>query len=123
MENLIVINYLWILAWAVIVLAAFHLRAKRRERRLEILHKERMAAIEKGVPLPELDGEQAHQRVNPKWSLGVGAILTMLGFGILAALIVSPDENLHRMWSLGLIWVFAGFGFVAYYYLTNERGR
>ena len=123
MENLIVINYIWILAWAVIIVAAFHLRAKRRERRLEMRHKERMAAIEKGVPIPELNWEDGHGRVNPKWPLGVGAILMMIGIGIVAALIISPDEHLHPMWSMGLIWVFAGVGFMAYHELTKERGR
>jgi hypothetical protein len=122
-ENIIVINYVWILAWAVIILAAFHLRAKRRERRLEMLHKERMAAIEKGVPLPELNGEDRHVRVNPKWPLGVGAILMMIGIGIVAALIISPDQHLQPMWSMGLIWVFAGIGFMAYHELTKERAR
>jgi hypothetical protein len=53
----------------------------------------------------------------------VGAILVAVGIGTLAALIISPDENLHRFWSTGLIWMFAGFGFVAYHFLTRERGR
>jgi hypothetical protein len=108
-NDILVMNYLWILAWAVIILVALHLRAKRRERRLEMLHKERIVAMEKGVPIPELNGEHWQARVNPRWPLGIGAILTLIGC------------SLQQHWSLGIIWVFAGLGFVAYYYLTSER--
>jgi hypothetical protein len=120
-NDILVMNYLWILAWAVIILVALHLRAKRRERRLEMLHKERIVAMEKGVPIPELNGEHWQARVNPRWPLGIGAILTLIGCGTVAGLIISPIESLQQHWSLGIIWVFAGLGFVAYYYLTSER--
>ena len=38
----------------ILLLVAWHSRASRRERRQERLHKETMAAMEKGIPLPGL---------------------------------------------------------------------
>jgi hypothetical protein len=121
----------WVFGWVILLLVAWHLRATRRERRLERLHKERMMAMEKGVPLPELpvDDEPARRpllqevvgsiRINPRWPLGLGALSVMLGLGISAALRLSQEDYHYRVWSFGLIPVFLGLGLMLHYWLTQ----
>ena len=78
----------WVFGWVILLLFAWFVRSGRQQRRLELAHKERMMAMEKGIPLPELpDYEDAkrprnalaaeligHIRLNPRWPLGLGAL-------------------------------------------------
>jgi len=125
----------WVFGWVILLLVAWHLRASRRERRQERLHKERMVAMEKGIPLPELpaDDEPGRRplvaelvgsiRINPRWPLGIGALFVMLGIGISAALALSQEEVQYRVWSVGLIPVFFGLGLMLHYALTRPSER
>lgn len=102
----------WAFGWAVILLAIWYLRSPRKERMIERIHKERMTAMEKGIPLPELpDYEEkpgaisrgwSGLRLNPRWPLGVGALLVMAGLGTTIALFLSKEEYHNRVWSFGL---------------------
>jgi hypothetical protein len=122
---------LWVFGWAVVFLTVWYVRGARRQRRLELLHAERMAAIEKGIPMPELPEDDYHRRrsivhqapVNPKWPLGAGAILTMLGVGICLALRLSGDQYHNQIWPFGLIGVFLGGGLILHYFLTRTAGK
>lgn len=122
---------LWVFGWATVFLAVWYVRGARRQRRLELLHAERMAAIEKGIPLPELPDTDYHRRrgplhhshANPRWPLGAGAILTMIGVGICLALSLSGDEYHNQIWSFGLIPVFFGGGLILHYFVTRASGR
>lgn len=81
---------LWVFGWVILLLVAWHLRGLRRRHQLELAHKERMMAMEKGIPLPELPphdepgrptlaAEIVRQiRLNPRWPLGIGALCIML---------------------------------------------
>ena len=125
----------WVFGWVILLLVAWHLRASRRERRQERLHKERMVAMEKGIPLPELPAEDEPSRrplvtelvgsirINPRWPLGIGALFVMLGIGISAALALSQEEVQYRVWSVGLIPVFFGLGLMLHYALTRPSER
>ena len=125
----------WVFGWVILLLVAWHLRASRRERRHERLHKERMVAMEKGIPLPELPAEDEPSRrplvtelvgsirINPRWPLGIGALFVMLGIGISAALALSQEEVQYRVWSVGLIPVFFGLGLMLHYALTRPSER
>jgi hypothetical protein len=119
---------LWVFGWATVFLTVWLVRGARRQRRLELIHAERMAAIEKHVPLPELPDYEtsaspsvlrAAQSANPRWSLGVGAAVLMLGIGVCLALRLSGDEYHNQIWSFGLIGVFLGAGLILHYYLTR----
>ena len=65
----------WVIACAVICVVVWHLRGKRKLEKLQIVHQERMKAMEKGVPLPEFpelsDDEVRLDLVplkcNPRW--------------------------------------------------------
>ena len=54
----LIFSLIWVFGWVILLLLAWHLRAARRQRRLELQHKERMMAMEKGIPLPELPAEE-----------------------------------------------------------------
>lgn len=125
----------WVFGWVILLLVAWHLRNSRRDRRLELQHKERMMAMEKGIPLPELPPELETERrplferavaairINPRWPLGLGALFVMLGTGISVALALSQEAEHYRVWSFGLIPVFFGVGLMLHYALTRPHER
>jgi len=125
----------WILGCAALLVLVWHLRASRRQHRLDLIHRERLAAIEKGVPLPELpdygDGSAdsplaealARLRLDPRWPLGAGAVCIMLGIGTSLALALSGDEYHNQVWPFGLIAVFFGLGLWLHYVLAGRRTR
>jgi hypothetical protein len=127
------LSLVWVFGWAVLLVIAWNLKAARRQKRHEMIHDERMAALAKGIPLPELPdyadsrGESpwadavASLRLNPRWPLGVGAICIMLGTGTSLALRLSGDEYHTQIWSFGLIGIFLGVGLLLHYYLTRPR--
>jgi hypothetical protein len=123
-----------VFGWVLLLILIWHLRTRRRERRLEMIHKERMMAMEKGIPLPELpefaeaSGSSLAEavgaiRINPRWPLGVGAVLAMLGAGISLALWLTPEQDPHNAWPVGLVGVFFGIGLFFHYFLTRPATR
>jgi Domain of unknown function (DUF6249) len=120
-------------ALALAVVLAFiwgrqYLKLRKQHSEREMLHRERLLAMEKGIPLPEfpalveepngslLDYMSASMKhVAPKLTLGCGLILIFGGAGIVASFIIVPDSELHKVWSVGLIPGFIGVGFVLYY--------
>jgi hypothetical protein len=128
----LVYKLLWVFGWAVVFLTVWLVRSARRQRCIEIIHAERMAAIGKGLPLPELPDYDALsdrtlrgsqlQAGNPRWPLGIGAVCLMLGLGIALALRLSGDEYHNQIWPFGLIGVFLGVGLMLHYVLMRPRG-
>ncbi len=116
---------LWVFGWLALLVIVWYVRGQRRQRRLELIHAERMAAIEKGIPLPEMPDYEglAQRRLNPRWPLGVGAAIAMSGLGLCAALYLSGDEYHNQIWSFGLIGVFLGLGLMLHYFLTRYPGH
>jgi len=120
----------WIFGWVTIFMIGRHQRARRREQMLDRIHKERMLAMEKGIPLPELpDYEKANgawaraassTRINPRWPLGVAAITTSVGIGLSVVLFLLGD-NARDAWPVGLLGVFAGLGLCLQYLLTRPK--
>ena len=62
-------------------------------------------------------------KLNPRWPLGVGALVIMAGLGYMVAMLLSADSEAAKIWSMGLIGVFTGFGLILYYYLTRQPER
>ncbi len=123
----------WVFACAAVLIVIWNLRSKRRMEKMALIHEERMKAIDKGVPLPELpelseearmqqfDRSFTHARLNPNWPLGVGLVVMMGGVGFLVAMMISGDRELAKLWSIGLIPIFIGFGLMLYYFLTRSE--
>lgn len=93
-----------------------------RERiRMQFIHQERLAAIEKGLLTPEVADYDSiapppSVRVNPRWPIGVGILMVMGGFGLLSAQILS-----HRPWSYSLVPIFLGVGLWLHYLVMRPR--
>ena len=125
----------WVFGFAAVLLVAWHLRGKRRLEKLSIIHEERMKAMEKGIPLPEFpelsedEGKSVLGKAlatnietkpwNPRWPLGVGALLIMGGLGASVTMKLSEWDFHNELWSFGLIGVFLGVGMFLFYGLTR----
>ena len=100
----------WVFGWAIL----WYLRRKAVEARAlrlrEMVHRERLAAIEKGVPLPEIPAEEEAEsswltpeaeRVRAAWlrrlALFLGCAAPFVGIGMCAGFYWSPDPGFHAM--------------------------
>ena len=100
-----------------------YFRHIERHRRLEILHQERVAAMEKGIPLPELE-VAPRKGPDPRAPLMHGIAWTALGVGGVASLLImGPLPNGQIVWPAPLPLAFLGFGLILYYYLASGRER
>lgn len=107
------------------IVAYLHLRNKSRQHRMEIIHRERMAAMEKGIPLPELpfDPEQRH---DPSGDLVVpilGVVLFCLSAGAMIALRSILPVASSSMWIAPLPFAFLGVGLMAFHFMKGETRR
>ena len=121
----------WVFGCVVVLIVIWHLRSKRRLEKEQMIHQERLKAMEKGIPLPEFPdlSEEAKMEqfnrvftpptLNPKWPLGVGILFIFAGLGFMAAMMLSGDSELAKLWSMGLIGVFFGVGMMLFYRLTR----
>ena len=117
----------WVFGWA----AIWYLRRRAVEtdalKMREMLSRERMAALEKGVPLPELPAEEEAdavwltpeaERVRAIWlqrlALILGFFFLFGGLGVCAGFYWAPDRSFHVMWTIGLIPAMSGLGLLLY---------
>lgn len=111
---------------AAALVAYFYFRHAGRQRRLDILHQERLAAMDKGIPLPELplDPASAPKREDPRELLLHGIVWTALGGGaMMAFLLLGWRVNDHPLWPLPLPLALLGLGLILYYVLGDDRAR
>ena len=115
-----------VLALAGVVIAYWYFRHVERQRRLELIHQERLAAMDKGIPLPELpiDPPPTPKVSDPRAVLIHGVVWTALGLGLmLGAYLALPTWNGRTVWPLLLPPVFLGLGLMLYYALASNRAR
>ena len=113
-----------VIAAAVAFVAWQVMRTLERRRRLEVIHKERLAAIDKGLPLPELPIDPPRRPRDPREPLMHGLAWTALGFGgLVSLLIMGPVKDGLQIWPLPLPLMFLGLGLLLYYALASRRER
>jgi hypothetical protein len=113
-------------ALAAAVVAYMYIKHLERRRRLDIVHQERLAAMEKGIPLPELplDPPRLPTPPDPRAPLLHGIVWSALGCGgMLALRLIGPLPNAPTLWPLPLPIAFVGIGLLLYYVLASERAR
>lgn len=97
-----------------------------KQKRLEMIHQERLVAMEKGIPLPEfpLEPMPSVGGVDPKGVIPIlGIVLLSLAAGAMVMMyIVLTGEN-HRLWVLPLPFVFLGMGLIAFHLLSRKSER
>jgi Na+/melibiose symporter-like transporter len=89
-------------------------------------HRERMRLIEKGLTPDEVKSYFANTNTNTKprnpfSALKWGILITSLGFGIFIANLLEDKYNMGDGMTTGLVFIFAGAGFILYYALIKNR--
>ena len=114
-------------ALAAAVVAWMYFRHVERQRRLEIVHQERLVAMEKGIPLPELPLEPPNvsRPPDPRLPLIHGIVWTATGAGAMMTLrlIATGLPNAPSLWPLPLPLMLLGVGLILYYVLASDRAR
>jgi hypothetical protein len=114
-----------VIALAGALLGYLYLRYREKQRRLEIIHQERLAAMDKGIPLPELpiDPPIVEKRPDPHVPLILGTVLMTFGAGSMIALSLIPNIEQRSYWPLPLPVAMIGLGLLLYYFLASNKER
>jgi hypothetical protein len=113
------------LAVAAGIVGYVYVTHQSRRKRLEIIHQERLAAMEKGIPLPEfpLEPERKPHVPDPTVLPILGIVLLSLSVGAMIALpqlLTAPSQGL---WVAPLPFAFLGVGLLAFHFLKRDSGR
>ncbi len=114
-----------VIALAAAFLGYLYLKNSERLRRLDILHEERLAAMDKGIPLPELsiDPPMIEKRPDPHVPLILGIVLLAAGSDSMIALRLIPTGDERVFWPLPLPLAMIGLGLMLYHFLAGNRER
>ena len=107
------------------IVGYLYMKHQSRQKRIEIIHQERMAAMEKGIPLPELPLEPSRERRPPDPTVLpiLGTVLFSLSVGTMIVLALILEAPSHGFWVSPLPFTFLGVGLIAYHYLLAKPGR
>ena len=110
-------------AIAAAVVAYLFIKHRERQRRLEIVHEERMAAMQKDIPLPELRfDEPAPKAEDPREMLLHGIVWMAFGLGgMITLFVIGSQSNMPALWSLPLPLALLGGGLTLYYLAGRTR--
>ncbi len=104
--------------------AWLYFRNKERQRRMDIIHQERLIAMEKGIPLPELPADPVKAPGDPNEMLMHGVAWTAMGLGGVAAfLLTGMQVNGTPLWPLPLPLLFLGVGLTLVHVFDARRRR
>jgi len=92
---------------------------KRRVALMELCHKERMAALEKGLEPPPFPQEQSESVEAPKTGLKGGLIWLALGIGLGLFLGLQPKPEFHP--ALSAIPIALGLAYLIYYGIEGRK--
>ena len=96
-----------------------------RQKRMQIIHEERMAALEKGIPLPEFPLDLMQERPQgpqPPVIPILGIVLSTLSFGAMITLYwILPADNHSRLWLCPFPLALLGIGLTIFHVLGKAR--
>ena len=110
-------------ALAAVGIAYMSFRHRERQRRLEVIHQERLAAMDKGIPLPELPIDPLRCRSRPIRGRPLIHGIVWLAFGggaMLALALLAPVNEVQALWPLPLPLALLGGGLILYYVLGQR---
>jgi hypothetical protein len=99
---------------------------RSKQKRIEIIHQERMAAMEKGIPLPEFPPEPSPQRIQQDQTVLpiLGTVLFTLSVGAMILFYnLSPPDHSRGIWMSPLPFAFLGVGLIAFHFLKGAPSR
>ena len=113
------------LALAAGVVGYVYVKHQSRRKWLEIIHQERLVAMEKGIPLPEFPLEPARNpRVpDPNVLPILGTVLLSLSVGAMIVLYRTLESAEHAFWVSPLPFAFLGVGLLVFHFLKRDAGR
>ena len=104
---------------------------KERLQLREMVHRERMVAMEKNLPIDQLASEDvampevtltSTRGESIAWirftALFLGLAFFFGGIGMSVAFRIAPETDFNDIWSLGLIPALTGFGLLIFYFMT-----
>jgi hypothetical protein len=114
-----------VLALAAGIVGYFYVKQQSLHKKNEIIHQERMAAMEKGIPLPEFPFEQEKERREPEQDVIaiLGIFLLSLSLGTMIVLYLSLPGPSHSFWISPLPFAFLGCGLIVFRFLQLKAGR
>jgi 4-hydroxybenzoate polyprenyltransferase len=99
------------------------LRSRRLQKAMELLHTERMAAIERGMDLPasslEILGDQIARSKRPRTALLPGLVWLFVGVAIALSRLTIDGNEAPLM--VGLIPAGIGLAYLIYYFLEERK--
>lgn len=103
------------------IVSYLYLKQQGRQKKIEIVHQERMAAMEKGIPLPEfpLEPEKVSQP-DPTVLPILGIVLFTLSIGTMIVLYLNLGAEQRGFWITPLPFAFLGVGLTAFHYLKAK---
>lgn len=101
------------IAAVIIIWVAINYAQKKRE----LLSRERLAAIEKGLDVPVLDTPTPRHRRSPLHS---ALILITIGLGLAGASVLQRDEVQSLLMGVSIVLAFVGVGQLAYWFLGGR---
>jgi hypothetical protein len=107
------------LALAAGVVGYFYVRQESRRKRLEMIHRERLLAMEKGIPLPEFPMEEPRATEPDNVIPILGMVLLSLSVGTMIVLNLMLQGAEHGFWVAPLPFAFLGVGFLAFHFLKR----
>ena len=113
------------LALAAGIIGYLYVTNQTRRKRLEIIHQERLLAMEKGIPLPEFPLEQERNpRVpDPNVLPILGTVLLSLSVGTMVVLYRVLEATEPGLWVSPLPFAFLGVGLLAFHFLKRDAAR
>lgn len=141
----VLLAFAWVFGWAGISILMKYLQHRNRLKLREMIHKERMIAIEKGIPLsklPEEDptllkdeklwaaqifGKMTGNHYGRKLALALGLVILFGAIGWIITLSLFRENTLFEIGLLGrgsallgIIPLMIGIGLILYYRLARE---
>ncbi|MGC2421310.1 MAG: DUF6249 domain-containing protein [Candidatus Acidiferrales bacterium] len=95
----------------------------RRIRVNQLIHQERMAAIEKGLPLPSVQ-DYSLRPLTPKYNLRRGLLWGLVGLGLLISYrfaAFGPRGDTGPFGAIGIICVCVGAAYLIFYFIESRK--
>ena len=111
-----------VLALAAGTVGYIYVKAESRRKKLEMIHQERLAVMEKGIPLPEFPLE-TERGPDPNVIPILGTVLASFSLGAMIVLYRTLDAESHAFWVSPLPIAFLGIGLLVFRFLKRDAGR
>ena len=114
-----------VLALAAGIVGYVHVKHQSRRKRLELIHQERLVAMEKGIPLPEFPLEPAWNPRGPDPNVLpiLGTVLLSFSVGAMIVLYRTLQAAAREFWVSPLPIAFLGLGLLTFHLLKRDAGR